>query len=501
MPQKIKKTLTIQEIAIAKKLHTCGKNNQEIVGIINTKRANPSLHINCGRISEIINGQKGQDIHMATEEELQAFLSLPISQEDTSPISENILSQLLKIKKGTINCLDIGENDTFECKENFNTDIKSLIKPLVSLANNKGGYILYGVKDAVWEIIGLSDKKIEAFSTWDLEKLSGSLFEFAGCGLRIEKTTYDIAEKTIGVLYVYKASKRPVIMSKQDGDIGIGQIYYRYPAANRLIGSVELDEIIEDRINSIISTTLSKHIENIIKNGIENTAILNLKTGEVEGKSGSFVIDEALLPKIQFIKEGEFVEKKGAPALKLMGNLQPITALTEIEIEKEVERSITIKDVVEAFVKQTMVSAPLEYIKTIALDTGKWIPIYYFIRKSKKNPAEIKKYLQGLTETEGKNYPKKTIEMLDAVNIPSFGRKREKTKMENIKQKTITTINNKDEALSFLASIGELSKEDLDLKYCLKLLQQIMGTFWTDKEVQSKTKYCCAYLDRLFFKQ
>ena len=501
MPQKIKKTLTIQEIAIAKKLHDNGKNNQEIVGIINTKRANPSLHINCGRISEIINGQKGQDIPIATEDELQAFLSLSISQEDTSPISESILFQLLKIKKGTINCLDIGENDTFECKENFNTDIKSLIKPLVSFANNKGGYILYGVKDAVWEIIGLSDKKIEAFSTWDLEKLSGSLFEFAGCGLRIEKTTYDIAGKTIGVLYVYKASKRPVIMNKQDGDIGIGQIYYRYPAANRLIGSVELDEIIEDRINSMISTTLSKHIENIIKNGIENTAILNLKTGEVQGKSGNFVIDETLLSKIQFIKEGEFVKKKGAPALKLMGDLHPITTLAEVEVEKEVEKSITIKGVIEAFVKQTVIAAPMEYIKAIALDTGKWIPIYYFIKESKKSSDEIKEYLLGLKKSEGKNYPQKTIELLDSDKIPNFGRNSEKTKMKDIKEKTIVMINNKEEALSFLASVGILTKDDIDLKYCLKILQQIIKDFWTDKEVQSKTKYCCAYLDRLFFKQ
>lgn len=99
MPQKIKKTLTIQEIAIAKKLHTKGKNNQEIVGIINTKRVDPALHINCGRISEIINGQKGQDIQMATEEELQKFLLSPAPQEDTSPISDNTLSKLLKLKK------------------------------------------------------------------------------------------------------------------------------------------------------------------------------------------------------------------------------------------------------------------------------------------------------------------------------------------------------------------------------------------------------------------
>lgn len=199
-------------------------------------------------------------------------------------------------------------------------------------------------------------------------------------------------------------------MNKQDGDIGIGQIYYRYPAANRLIGSVELDEIIEDRVNSMISTTLSKHIENIIKNGIENTAILNLKTGEVEGKSGNFVIDETLLSKIQFIKEGEFVEKKGAPALKLMGDLHPIATLAEVEVEKEVEKSITIKGVIEAFVKQTVIAAPMEYIKAIALDTGKWIPIYYFIKESKKSSDEIKEYLLGLKKSEGKNYPQKTIE-------------------------------------------------------------------------------------------
>lgn len=501
MPQKIKKTLTIQEIAIAKKLHTKGKNNQEIVGIINTKRVDPALHINCGRISEIINGQKGQDIQMATEEELQKFLLSPAPQEDTSPISDNTLSKLLKLKKNADNILDIDELSIFECKGNFSADERSLIKPLISFANNRGGYILYGIKDASWEILGLSSKKVDAFNSWDLEKLSGCILEFAGCGLSIEKRIYTINQKQIGIIYVYQAKKRPIILTKNEADFSSGQIYYRYLASNRLIGSVELDEIIEDRINSVISTTLSKHIENIIKNGIENTAILNLKTGEVEGKSGNFVIDETLLSKIQFIKEGEFVEKKGAPALKLMGNLQPITALTEIEIEKEIERSITIKDVVEAFVKQTMVSAPLEYIKTIALDTGKWIPIYYFIRKSKKNPTEIKQYLQGLTEIEGKTYPQKTIEMLDASNTPSFGRKREKTKMENIKQKTITGIYNKDEALSFLASVGELSKENLDLKYCLKLLQQIMSTFWIDKEIQTKTKYCCAYLDRLFFKQ
>ncbi len=156
MLQKIKKTLTIQEIAVAKKLHADGKNNQEIVGIINTKRANPSLHINCGRISEIINGQKGQDIQMATEKELQTFLSSSAQQEDTSPISDSTLSKLLRLKRNMDNVLDIDELSIFECKGNFSADERSLIKPLISFANNQGGYILYGIKDTSWEILGLA---------------------------------------------------------------------------------------------------------------------------------------------------------------------------------------------------------------------------------------------------------------------------------------------------------------------------------------------------------
>ena len=402
---------------------------------------------------------------------------------EESPVSNITLSKLLKLKAGCDNVLDIDETTIFECKETFNTDVKSLIKPLISFANNKGGYILYGVKDSVWEVVGLSARKLEAFNAWDMEK-------FRRC-------IYTINNKAIGIIYVFQATKRPVIMTKQDGDIAIGQIYYRYPSSSMLIGSAELNNIIEERVNSMISTTLARHIENIIKNGIENTAILNIKTGEVEGKSGNFVIDENLVSKIQFIKEGEFVEKKGAPALKLIGEIQPVSAIAEIE--KEVEKSITIKMVIDAFVKQTIVSMPLEYIKAIALDTGKWIPIYYFIKKSQKSIEDIKKFLQDLIKTEGKNYPKNTIEMLNGGEIPSFGRKNEKTEMDRIKNKEIKVIDTKSEALAIIASIAEIQKDELDLKYCLKLLRNIISQFWNDKEIQTKVKYCCSYLDRMYY--
>ena len=61
MLRKKNKSLTDVEISIIKRLHSDGKNNQEILGIINSKKDTPSLHINLGRISEVIKDKRAAD--------------------------------------------------------------------------------------------------------------------------------------------------------------------------------------------------------------------------------------------------------------------------------------------------------------------------------------------------------------------------------------------------------------------------------------------------------
>lgn len=51
---------------------------------------------------------------------------------------------------------------------------------------------------------------------------------------------------------------------------------------------------------------------------------MNTVSGEITGKGGTVVIDESLIPKLKFIREGQFTEKDGAPTLKLIGDVQPI---------------------------------------------------------------------------------------------------------------------------------------------------------------------------------
>ena len=70
--------------------------------------------------------------------------------------------------------------------------------------------------------------------------------------------------------------------------------------------------------------------------GMENAAIFDLKTGEVDGKNGSFLIDENLLPHLKFINEGQFDETEGAPSLKLLGELQTLAGDT-VTVERKVK--------------------------------------------------------------------------------------------------------------------------------------------------------------------
>ena len=163
------KALNDKEIAIIKKLVEQGKPNQEIMGIINIKRGKPELHVNFGRISDIKNGktQRALDIAPATDAELKEFL-----KEDTENKKKNVSevessSILFPIKSQNPLILDISETDTLECKESFSKDEKNLLRPLCALANNKGGYILYGVKDKTWEVVGIKEKNKQKFLEWD----------------------------------------------------------------------------------------------------------------------------------------------------------------------------------------------------------------------------------------------------------------------------------------------------------------------------------------------
>ena len=207
------------------------------------------------------------------------------------------------------------------------------MKTIAAFANNKGGYFIFGVENGSFNVVGLAGDKFEKY---DLNKLNQNIRDQLGIGLEIQTATREIVGKKVGIVYIGPAHTKPVIFIHSAGDVAQGHIYYRYPGEDRLISPTDLQRLIEQRMQQLSQTILSKHLANIMRFGIENAAVMNLATGEIDGKAGAFLIDEALLPQISFVKDGEFVERSGAPTLKLIGEVAP-TKATVVAIKEALE--------------------------------------------------------------------------------------------------------------------------------------------------------------------
>lgn len=72
--------------------------------------------------------------------------------------------------------------------------------------------------------------------------------------------------------------------------------------------------------------------------GPANAAILDTQRGLIQKDDKHLiVIDENIIPKIKFIREGHFAEKAGATTLKLVGEVHPINS---VEVTKTIQKRL-----------------------------------------------------------------------------------------------------------------------------------------------------------------
>jgi hypothetical protein len=131
--------------------------------------------------------------------------------------------------------------------------------------------------------------------------------------------------------------------------IAKGDIYYRYPGQTTRIGYTELDAIIRGR-EEAIQRRWQAMIDRMRDIGIENAAVLDTVSGRVEGAHGSFFIDENLLSKVSFVREGQFSETSGQPALRIVGDVKPIDRGL-IQPVKEIKSDLFEDDLLEDFLR------------------------------------------------------------------------------------------------------------------------------------------------------
>lgn len=256
-------------------------------------------------------------------------------------MDDDHVKELLRVKN---EYLYHRENQELEFKEQFNlAGLADYFRDFAAFANNRGGYLIFGVKDSPRIPTGLSDSTLEQFNKIDPEKITGFLLEIFSPDIHWEQSVIQIDEKFFGVFLIHEALTKPVISKKDEGReqvIKNGEVYYRYGGRTQKIQYAELESIIVKRVDQNNQQWLSL-MAKIGKVGPQNAAILDTERGLIEkDDSRILVLDNNLTDKIKFIKEGKFVEKNGATTLRLVGDIVPID---QVEVIKKVKENL-IKD-------------------------------------------------------------------------------------------------------------------------------------------------------------
>lgn len=217
------------------------------------------------------------------------------------------------------------ESGWLEFKESFNWNSKDkYAKSIVAFANNKGGYIVFGVKNNPRDLIGL---KSNNFDTTDEAKITAYLNSIFAPEIIFEKFFFTVKSKNIGILYTHQAQIKPIVCLKNDGELKEADIYYRYNARSERIKYPEIKAMF-DFVKEKERKGWMEHFEKISKIGPTNAAIMDTIKGEISGKSGTLVIDKKLIPKLKFINHGNFQES-GKPVLRLIGDVKPVSIITK----------------------------------------------------------------------------------------------------------------------------------------------------------------------------
>lgn len=99
------------------------------------------------------------------------------------------------------------ESSTLEFKESFNWNSRDrYVKSMVSFANNRGGYIIFGVTDNPKVLVGLKNNNFESF---DEARITEYLNNTFSPELNFEKSNVQIKGANIGIIYVYPSTKKP----------------------------------------------------------------------------------------------------------------------------------------------------------------------------------------------------------------------------------------------------------------------------------------------------
>jgi len=297
------------------------------------------------------------------------------------------------------------EKQDLEFKKNFQfKSMAKYLKTIAAFSNNQGGVMLFGISDSPRKPIGMSN---DLFNTIDSEKITEYLEKYFSPEILWDMEEYEINGKRFGLFIISESDNKPVICKATADKVKEGEIYYRYRGRSEKIKYPEIQKIFQEREQKQKQLWM-EHIEQIAHIGPQNISFIDLIRGEIPRRNGqNIVIDKKLLKSLKFIKEYESVEKEGAEALKIIGEIQGMeTVAPNFNLDKDF---YTTKELGEKLDWLTEKGSTYFVSKMISFYQLKEKPeycqhknnIYYYTPKSleylkdqKMNLEEVRKFLK-----------------------------------------------------------------------------------------------------------
>lgn len=241
---------------------------------------------------------------------------------------------------------------------------------MAAFANNRGGYLVFGVKDGTGEVVGLSSDK---FIEYDAARLSARIHDVVQPELDWDKSVIEICGKRLGLIYVAESRLKPIVGIKDSGSIEDGAVYFRYPGETRRIRHVDLMNLIMKR-EQRLSATISDQVARIAQVGPYDAAILDTSAGELEVSGTTFLLARPLRDQINRLARGEYKDKD--QDFELAGT---IGVKGGTGAQTVIKGSVSDYDILRDFIDRVDVANPFDYIRHFLDTQTVWLPLFRFV--------------------------------------------------------------------------------------------------------------------------
>lgn len=423
--------------------------------------------------------------------------------KEREPFSSEKLNLIFQIDPDKPNHLLKKETNHIEYKQSFHYEsFDTHARTFAALANTEGGYLVFGVVDETRELLGLLDDRFEKLDPRIPTEFLNSRFSPE---IQWASYTHKIGENEFGLIYVWPSDNKPVIAKTNGIRINEGQIFYRYRGSTENIKYPELQQIFADYRRKEQELWL-RHLKRLATIGVENAAIFNPIDGTVTGKGGTFIIDASLLPNLQFIREGEFKESEGSPAIRLVGDAEILAAgaiaATETKLKPTLIRT---PQIIEAFIRRIKVMSPTEYIKAACYESSPYIPIYYYAYLSNIS-CENMIVLINQTKGPSKHTLLNKIDEDDShIKYYSLPKSEEAVNKRLVLKDLIINaelnINRDVNPVNLFEAIQLLQKEEINQDYLFTILVDIYNMYWNDQPIiRTFLRKAICHIDYVLFK-